>query len=237
MQVFYYDSIGSTSTEAFRFLNEKIPTPFAVTAKRQSAGRGQYSRKWESPEGNFFLSIACTVPKERVRFLPLMTACTLAQWLESKISVKPTIKWPNDLLLNKKKFAGILCESFWDQNKTDCTVVIGIGINIEEAPPVENANYEVEFLKKYLKESYSSEELVDSFIEFWENKSYSTIDEMLGEFERYHLPKGQLWRDRENPEQLYTNEGISPEGHLIVRNIGTDKIQQLVSAQHSLVLV
>ena len=236
MQVFRFETIESTSTQAIQFLTDKVSTPFAITAKQQSAGRGQQARIWESPVGNFYLSIACAVPRERIRFLPLMTACTLAKWLETKLRIRPEIKWPNDLLLKRKKFAGILCEASWEQSRTHCNSVIGIGINIEKAPLLANSDYESECLRPWLIEDLSTEQLIDSFLEFWEKQTYENTEDLIREFERYHLPKGQIWRDRENPNELFTNEGISPEGHLIVRNISTGLSHELVSAQHSLIL-
>jgi biotin-[acetyl-CoA-carboxylase] ligase BirA-like protein len=234
MKLFSLDSIPSTSTEAFRLLSENTPTPFAVLAKQQSSGRGQQSRTWESPKGNIYLSIACSIQKEKVSLIPLMTACTLVQWLNTKLSIHALIKWPNDLLLNRKKFAGILCEAFWEQNTTQTKVVIGIGINVSSAPVLENAGYGVECLKSYLLKNETAEALALSFLEFWKVKTYESTEHLLREFESCHLPLGEKWQDLENPGTFYNNIGFSKKGYLRLRDVSTGKILELVSAQHSL---
>lgn len=237
MQLIHHDIIASTSTEAHRLLGEGMQTPFAITAREQNAGRGQRTRTWHSPPGNIYLSIACEIQKEFLSIVPLMTACKLAGWLEDILVIQPFIKWPNDILLQKKKCAGILCEAFWEPNTESTKVVIGIGINVEESPFLKEAHYESASIGPWLRHKQSVEELTSSFLHFWESKQFQKREEILSEFERLHLPKGQIWRDRENPETLYTNEGFSSEGHFIIRNVESGVKQELVSAQHSLLLV
>ena len=231
MRLFHYESIDSTSTEALRLVQKGEATPFAVLADSQSAGRGQRDRTWFSPSGNIYLSIACRFPKEQVSFLPLLVALRLAQWLTPKLSVNIHIKWPNDLLLNRKKVACVLCESYWDETQDQALVVVGIGINIEHAPSLANAAYESACLRPFLLQRWTARELADDFLSFWESCELLNLEETLQEYQKIHLPRGSLWISRGDGSERYFHEGFSPEGYLILRNAATGERKILVSAQ------
>jgi BirA family transcriptional regulator, biotin operon repressor / biotin---[acetyl-CoA-carboxylase] ligase len=99
--------------------------PFvAVSAVKQSAGRGRRGHKWYSPEGNLFLTI--TLPGTDTRYTVLAGVATREAISEILPSEKPLIKWPNDILVAGRKIAGILCES-----RSSITAV-GIGVNINQ---------------------------------------------------------------------------------------------------------
>lgn len=233
MLIFHHDHISSTSTEALRLLNEgKTKIPFAVTAKKQSAGRGQRSRSWQSPEGNIYLSIGCEVSKELLRLVPLMTACILCEWMCEKLSQRPQIKWPNDLLINGKKIAGILCESSWSA-EDNIRVVIGIGVNVNLSPQLITSDYESACMSNYLVKKESVESLTLSFLEFWDQVKFQNRKEILNVFESYHIPRGHLWCHKDNPEIKLSYEGISDEGHLLLRDLITGQIHEMMSTQHS----
>lgn len=99
--------------------------PFvAVSAGSQSAGRGRRGHKWYSPEGNLFLSL--TLPGIDTRYTVLAGVATRAAISEILPGKEPLIKWPNDILVSRRKIAGILCES-----RSSITAV-GIGVNINQ---------------------------------------------------------------------------------------------------------
>ena len=99
--------------------------PFvAVSAGSQSAGRGRRGHKWYSPEGNLFLSL--TLPGIDTRYTVLAGVATRAAISEILPGKEPLIKWPNDILVSRRKIAGILCES-----RSSITAV-GIGVNVNQ---------------------------------------------------------------------------------------------------------
>jgi BirA family biotin operon repressor/biotin-[acetyl-CoA-carboxylase] ligase len=99
--------------------------PFvAVSAGSQSAGRGRRGHQWYSPEGNLFLSL--TLPGIDTRYTVLAGVATRAAISEILLGKEPLIKWPNDILVSRRKIAGILCES-----RSSITAV-GIGVNINQ---------------------------------------------------------------------------------------------------------
>src|SRR5688572_28393617 len=95
-----YDSLDSTSTKALELLAQESSTPFAVTAKIQTAGRGQRNRPWSSPYGNLYLTFALPAALTGLKtrgLLPLKAATLVAQWLQTSFGLRVSLKWPNDL--------------------------------------------------------------------------------------------------------------------------------------------
>lgn len=94
-----------------------------VQADKQTAGRGRMDRSWESPPGNLYFSL-CT---KRTDLLPLRASIAVAQSLED-MGISPSLKWPNDVIVDEKKICGILTEIVNDRG------IIGIGLNVRSAP-------------------------------------------------------------------------------------------------------
>lgn len=135
-----FDSIGSTNDEALAWATEGARDFSLVIADEQTTGRGRAGRKWVTPHGTalaFSLilrpNLTPTPAPERrgENFSPTqftgLGAVALVDALKKR-GLKPQIKWPNDVLLNQKKAAGILVESVWTGDALD-TVVLGIGVN------------------------------------------------------------------------------------------------------------
>lgn len=106
-------------------------TPFAVTADRQTGGRGRHGRVWCSPAGNVYLS-ACFFPPVTMDHLPLSAyAAGIAVYETVKQFVPDAavvLKWPNDVLVEGRKIAGILIETVPLSDAT--ALIIGIGLNV-----------------------------------------------------------------------------------------------------------
>lgn len=236
MKIFSYETLGSSSTEAIRLLAEGEQVPFVVWTRSQSAGRGRRTRQWQSPPGNLYLSLAVEVPSSWLSLVPLHTAAIVVEFLQPLISHKITLKWPNDLLLRGKKFAGILCEAAWQQNQEPTKpVVIGIGINIEQAPEVGPGDYAVCALQDWFLKKVKLEDVFHAFIQFWE-RSFGVLsrEEILVQYSKYHLSRGQLWHDKEQTDLYFINETISKDGHLVVRSLQDSQEEELTSTHHRL---
>lgn len=127
--IIYYEIVKSTQDLAWTIgkeFNEVI-----VMAGSQEAGRGRWGRSWWSPKGGLWFSyfFRPNISTVWLKRLPLIGGLAVLRSL-SKIlkNFNIMIKWPNDILLNGKKVAGILVEAKSVSN-TICEVVIGIGIN------------------------------------------------------------------------------------------------------------
>jgi len=135
--VWHHDKIGSTNDEARRLAHEGAPHGTVVHADEQTAGRGRLAHTWFSPAGNLYLSILLRTgqPAARTPELSFLAALAVADTVEALLprQTRAMLKWPNDVLINGAKIAGILLE------QVDDATVIGIGLNVLEAPS--NAAY------------------------------------------------------------------------------------------------
>ncbi len=128
--------IDSTNRAARRWAAEGAPHGAVVVAARQTEGRGRRGRSWESAAGlGLWLSVVIRPDIDAARFplLSFSAALAAADAVERASGVAPRVKWPNDLLIEGRKIAGILLEKEGD------AAIVGIGINVrhraEDFPP------------------------------------------------------------------------------------------------------
>ena len=122
----------STNLLAFRLAENSAPEGTVVIAEAQTGGKGRLGRHWESPPGvNLYCSVILRPPMSPVRApqLTFLSAVAVARAIEEVAQLQPTIKWPNDVLLNGRKVAGLLNEMSAETDTIHC-VVLGIGVNI-----------------------------------------------------------------------------------------------------------
>ncbi|MBI3006344.1 MAG: biotin--[acetyl-CoA-carboxylase] ligase [Ignavibacteriales bacterium] len=133
-KLFVFESIDSTNICAKTLAEAGIEDGAVVFAENQTEGRGRNGRSWLSEPGNnllFSVVLRPELPKEKTVFLTFYSAVAVAHAVESLIGTSVECKWPNDLLLNSKKFCGILLESSFQQSSPVYSVV-GIGINVNQ---------------------------------------------------------------------------------------------------------
>lgn len=128
--VFAYDRLGSAMDMAHELAAEGTPEGSLVFAARQEQGRGRQGRTWTSPEGGAYFALIVRPlrsPGETPQ-LSLVAGLACAEAVNALTGLYPSIRWPNDLLLEGRKLAGILVEA-----KTG-GVVVGIGVNVTTDP-------------------------------------------------------------------------------------------------------
>ena len=113
------------------------PSGTVVLAEEQTAGRGRDGRTWRSPAGGVWLGMLLRPPVPVAGVLSLRIGLVLADVVEAVVpGRRPALKWPNDVLVNDRKVAGILCESRWQGDALQW-LGVGIGINVANAVPAE----------------------------------------------------------------------------------------------------
>ncbi|MDN6861083.1 bifunctional biotin--[acetyl-CoA-carboxylase] ligase/biotin operon repressor BirA [Pseudomonas sp. CAN2814] len=125
-------SIDSTNAEVLRRLSAGAAAPFAILGERQTAGRGRRGRQWESPFGaNLYYTLGITVRggAQELEGLSLVVGLAVARAIRALGIESVGLKWPNDVLVEGKKIAGILLELTGDPADI-CSVAIGVGINV-----------------------------------------------------------------------------------------------------------
>ena len=135
--------IDSTNAEAVRMAAAGHRGPLWITAQTQTAGRGRQGRVWTSPPGNLYATCLLNPegPAAQVALLSFAAAVALHEALSTvagpDLAGRLTLKWPNDLLLDGAKVAGILLESAGSTTADGGGVrhlAIGIGVNLAAAP-------------------------------------------------------------------------------------------------------
>ncbi|MDQ4026404.1 MAG: biotin--[acetyl-CoA-carboxylase] ligase [Actinomycetota bacterium] len=129
-----HDAIGSTNDDALEWAAAGAPEGAAVTADQQTQGRGRWSRGWHSPPGrSISLSLVLRPDPDVAALLTTLLGVAVAEALEEAAGVTCGLKWPNDVVIDGRKVAGILVESRSPGGPVDA-VVAGIGVNVSWSP-------------------------------------------------------------------------------------------------------
>mgnify|MGYP001436469050 CR=1 FL=1 len=183
----YFDSIGSTNDEALAWAAGDARDMSIVIADEQTQGRGRLQRKWFTPKGSALaFSIILRPSMDGALHSHLSRTVGLAALSMEDACLKhglaPRIKWPNDVLLNGRKAAGILIETVWSGADVD-SLVVGMGANIHAAsvPPVEELRFPATSLEDELAgEPPAREEfLFDILSAFISRRKLIATDEFL----------------------------------------------------------
>ena len=133
-KVVAFQSVASTNETATTLAEQEAIEGTIVVSEKQTKGKGRFSRHWHSPaKKGIYCSIILrpSFSPEHAPGLSLMTAVALADTF-SEYTNKVKIKWPNDILLNGKKTAGILTELSAEKNKIN-HIIVGVGINLNHS--------------------------------------------------------------------------------------------------------
>ena len=128
----YFEEIDSTNTHARALAEQGAAEGEIVIADSQTKGRGRLNRHWESPLfSNLYLSIILrpTLAPKHAAQITLTAAVALVETLHCFLPCPPVIKWPNDILCDGKKLAGVLTEAACAGERVEY-VILGVGLNV-----------------------------------------------------------------------------------------------------------
>ena len=129
---YHFETIDSTNVKAKELATEGAAHGTLVTADAQNAGIGRRGRRWSSEkEAGIYMSMLLRpeIETDKAAMLTLVAALAVETTIKTSLGCQPMIKWPNDIVLNKKKICGILTEMALNGTEIDY-VVVGIGINV-----------------------------------------------------------------------------------------------------------
>ena len=129
--IIHFDSIDSTNTKAKEFASQGAPEGTLVIAEEQTAGKGRLGRHWVSPKHKgiwMSLILRPDINPVYAAKITLIGAAAVNKALE-ELSIKTSIKWPNDIVINGRKVCGILTEMSAELNKIHY-LIMGLGINV-----------------------------------------------------------------------------------------------------------
>jgi len=224
-----FQSVGSTNDEALSWISGGAPDLSVVVADEQTAGRGRSGRQWQTPRGTALaISIILRpagVGANAAGRLAGLGALAGTEVCEA-LGLRTSIKWPNDVLVDGLKVAGVLVEMSWNGEQPEAAV-IGIGMNVlaGSAPPRESVRYPATSLQASLGFppdrigllhdtlsqviSWRARLRTDAFIRIWESRlAFRGQDVIL---------------DREGGQSITgTLDGLEPDGSLrLVTSMGT----------------
>jgi len=133
-EIIYLPEVDSTNTYLKRAALEGAADGTVVIADYQTAGRGRMERTFQSPAGKgIYLSVLLRpeFPAERLLRVTALAGVAVCDSVEHVCGVRPGLKWPNDLVLEKRKLCGILAELITDTEGKQC-LILGIGINVSQ---------------------------------------------------------------------------------------------------------
>ena len=216
--VYTEDSVPSTQM----WLREritKLSSRAVVIARVQTSGRGRMGKHWESPPGGLYFSFLLkpSPPAAHASCVSLFAALVLTQLLR-KQGIQALVKWPNDVIVDGKKIAGLIAEA---GSFPESWFVLGIGVNLTEPPFVPDRKFLPAGAWSEFGEPPEAAELLKQFLfkfdSSWTGEEESPINDVLEEL------NGVLWRKGEKVYLSGANEsfsgivtGIDSDGSLVL---------------------
>ena len=133
-QVMRFQRVTSTMDVAWQLVEADAPHGMTVVAQVQTAGRGRFSRRWVSGEGDSLLtSVLLRPPVDAAPMLSIAGALAASDAVRALTGLACAFKWPNDVLLNGRKICGVLTEVRADTDG-NVVAVLGVGLNVNLRP-------------------------------------------------------------------------------------------------------
>ncbi|WP_026735832.1 biotin--[acetyl-CoA-carboxylase] ligase [Fischerella sp. PCC 9605] len=213
-----FESVASTNQTLWELVEQGVEPGCVVIATQQTAGRGQWGRQWISPAGGLYLSlfVAPHIAANNNYQLTFASAWGIANQLR-KCGVDVAIKWPNDLVIDKRKLGGILTETKVSQG-TITQAVIGVGINWINPVPETGINLETWQASRESRPISSLEMLAAKILLGIESGIQSLLQEGVNILLTRYLELLANVGDRVYVNNLAGNiVGVTPTGELHVR--------------------
>ncbi len=243
----FYTTVGSTNDVAAALVATGARCGTVVIADAQTAGRGRRGRTWFSPPGSgLYVSVilapgrATSDPARATALLTLTAGLALAEGIQAATGLAPDIKWPNDLVVGRRKLAGILAEAMAPAPQAcgggdDLHVVLGFGINVSAAayPPElrERATSLESELGRAADRAMVCAESLAALARRDQDLMAGRFDAILDGWRR-RAPGSRgarvRWEDAAGPRTGVT-AGIDDRGALLVRT--GDAVQRLVAGE------
>lgn len=161
---------GSTNNDCRAYLEEGRGHGLLVVADTQKGGKGRRGRSWSSPPGttiSMSLGLKPDFEPMKASMLTLVMALSVANAIEDVCNISAAIKWPNDIVVNRKKVCGILTEMNAQLDYIE-NVVIGVGINVSQTEFEEEIKMTATSLSLETKSAVSRVALIQKTMEYFE---------------------------------------------------------------------
>ena len=220
----YHEVIGSTNDEALAWCDHDAVDYALVIADEQTKGKGRFDRRWVTrPDSSLAFSLILKPTQKEIEKLALFAPlCGLAvhDALKEGLGLDPQIKWPNDVLLERKKCCGILVEAAWTGNHLS-GVVLGIGINISAGsfPPSTDQLFSPTCLEEVTRnpvDRFLILQRVLTQIQKW--RPLLGTETFFSHWQEHLAFRGEqvMIVQNEKPSIIGIEKGINPDGSLVL---------------------
>ena len=237
-QVAWFASVASTNDVASRLAEGGAPHLTTVVAEEQTAGRGRLGRTWFSPPGaglyvSFIVRLLGGAPSASLPLVSLTAGVAFAEAVRLCAHLPVTIKWPNDLVVERRKLAGILTEASGGEGFEH--VIVGFGLNLRPAaypPEIADRATSIEAeLGRPLDRGMVLVQCLDSFA-LWMDALLAGKGDAILERWRSLAPSARgsriAWVSTAGLQEGVT-DGIDDDGALLVRTTGG--IQRIIAGE------
>ncbi len=175
-RAYYFDEVDSTQDYAMELARSGDVDGYVVAAERQTHGRGRMKRRWMSPDGGIWMSIILKprLDHASLSFVPIAAGAALAGAIQKTSGIDAKLKWPNDVVIQSKKVAGIITDAAVESGRLEY-VVVGTGINF---------GADVEDLERLMKDTPHFYGITSILCHDKNAKRLALAREFLVEFER-----------------------------------------------------
>lgn len=217
----FFASIGSTNDEALAWASSGAPDFSLVIADEQTRGRGRMGRSWFTPPGSALAFSLVLRPRgrerEKIGLFSGLGALALVDALQ-EYGIAAQVKWPNDVLIQRKKVAGILAETVWLGMDVD-SVVLGMGVNVSpgSVPPPEGLNYPATCVQAEAQNPVSRIDLLKTLLQaIRRRRDMLASDAFLRDWESALAFRGESVWAWENDAETLAGQllGLEPDGSL-----------------------
>ena len=227
----YHARVGSTNDLALAWAAEDAPDWALVVAEEQTAGRGRADRRWVTlPGAALAFSLVLRPSAQETANVPRFTALGALGLIQAlkKLGYTAEIKWPNDILLEGRKAAGVLVEASWQAGTLEA-LVLGMGVNVGEdsVPWTEDLRYPATSVEEALGKPADRWALLadtlrammdtrktlteDAFLQMWhDNMAF------IGEWVSFRFPGVE-------PQPMIV-QGVTPAGELMLEGMNGERV-------------
>lgn len=218
----FYPSVGSTNDLARDWADAGAPDFSLVIADQQTSGRGRLGRQWVTlPEVSLAFSLILRLTSEEMPHLAYFApwgAMAVSDALQAMCGVQGQIKWPNDVLVNRRKLSGILVESQWTGTEMSA-LIVGVGINIasDAVPPDDEVIFPATSVESVLGKSVDRVQFLHAvLVAMIARRSKVGSPEFLADWNERLAFRGEWVRvgSQLTPEQIGRVLGVAADGQL-----------------------
>ena len=214
----HFTEIESTNTKAIQLAAEEAPCGTAVYADVQTAGRGRRGRVWRSLNGNLMFSVVLRRQSllDNLYVLPYLIGLAIHDVIAECLPDEAvTLKWPNDVLVNRRKISGVLIEK---DGHTEA-IIVGIGLNVVIAPEVPDypSCALIDFISQPPSRGQVLRDVLNSiakFIKIFETRGESEIFELWNQYS-YKLGQ-EITVKLHGKSATGIFEGVNNQGELVL---------------------